>query len=186
MIEKVIDIARKAGEAIMCIYKSSDFGVETKSDDSPLTLADIQSNTIIINELQNAFNFPIVSEETPVDYEIRKHWGKYWLIDPLDGTKDFIEKNDQFTINIALIDNNLPVLGVVYIPAMDIVYWAVKGQGAFKNGNKIYNISSRNDLIGADSNFHSTPEVATFFALNNIKNIKKVGSAIKLCMLAEG
>lgn len=186
MIDQVLNIVQKAGNAIMQIYKSADFDIEVKSDDSPLTTADIAANRIITGELKKAFNLPVVSEESPVDYKIRKNWNKFWLVDPLDGTKDFIQRNDQFTINIALIENNKPILGVVNVPAMNIVYWAVQGQGAFKNGNKIYNHGNRTELIGADSNFHSTPEVKLFFKQYNINHVINIGSAIKICMLAEG
>lgn len=186
MIEKVIRIAQKAGQAIMEIYQEAVIEIEVKSDDSPLTKADLASNTIIIDELSQLSDDPIVSEETPVEYQIRKQWNRYWLVDPLDGTKDFIAKNGEFTINIALIENNKPILGVIYIPANGDLYYAQEGLGAFKNGNKIFNHSKRTELIGSDSNFHSTEAIKVFFKKNQINDIKKYGSAIKFCKLAEG
>lgn len=186
MIEEVIRIARKAGQAIMEIYQESAIEIEVKSDDSPLTKADLASNTIIIDELSELFDDPIVSEESPVEYQIRKQWNRYWLVDPLDGTKDFLAKNDEFTINIALIENNKPTLGVIYIPANGDLYHAQVGLGAFKNGDKIFNNSKRTKLIGSDSNFHSTEATQVFFKKNQINDIKKYGSAIKFCKLAEG
>ena len=186
MIQKVIFIAKKASLEIMKIYNSADFNINTKDDNSPVTKADLVSNQIIIDGLKGISDYPILTEESPVDYSIRKDWIKYWLVDPLDGTKDFIAKNGGFTINIALIENNKPILGVVYIPINDDVYYAKLNNGAYKNYTKIYNNSIRKDLIASDSNFHSTTEVQEFFIQHNITNIKKYGSSIKICKLAEG
>lgn len=186
MIEDVITIAKEASNAIMRIYASNDFGTHDKKDDSPITKADTLSNTIIIRGLQQISHYPIVTEETPVAYEIRKHWEKFWLVDPLDGTKDFIAKNGEFTINIALIEKNRPILGVVCIPATGDIYAAKCSHGAYKNGVKIFNTSSRKELIGADSNFYSTDAMKDFFEQYHIDDVRKIGSAIKICKLAEG
>lgn len=186
MINKVVDIAKKAGEKILEIYCSDNFDIEIKEDNSPLTRADLESNEIIFKELNKLYNYPILSEEKIIDYEIRKNWNKFWLIDPLDGTKDFIAKNDQFTVNIALIKNSEPILGVIYVPAKKIVYYAQKNKGAYKNGQKIFNNSKRKELIASDSVFHSTTETMDFLAINNITEIKRFGSAYKLGKLAEG
>jgi 3'(2'), 5'-bisphosphate nucleotidase len=186
LIQKVIDIAKKASSEILNIYNTNEFEINIKDDNSPVTKADLIANEIIIHGLQSISDYPILSEETPIEYDIRKNWKKYWLVDPLDGTKDFISKNGEFTINIALIENNKPIMGVVYIPISDDVYYAEHTKGAFKNGNVIFNNSKRSELIGADSNFHSTQEVINFFNDNNIKDIKKYGSSIKICKLAEG
>ena len=186
LVNKVIKIVKQASDGIMGIYMNSDFDTITKDDNSPVTKADIVANRIIIDGLSDISNYPIVTEETPVKYDIRKNWDKFWLVDPLDGTKDFIAKNNEFTINIALIEYNKPILGVVYIPVSNDIYYATLNKGAFKNNNKIYNYSNRIDLIGSDSNFHSTIETLEFFKKNNIKNIKKFGSSIKICKLAEG
>ncbi len=186
MINKIISIAQNASMEIMNIYNNQNLNIESKDDNSPVTKADLIANKIIINGLKKISDYPIVTEETPVEYSIRKEWTKFWLIDPLDGTKDFIAKNGDFTINIALIKNNKPILGVVYVPISNDVYYASKGHGAFKNGIKIYNNSNREELIGTDSNFHSTQETEDFFKKNKIKKIKKFGSSIKICKLAEG
>jgi len=188
MIKEVINIAKTTGLKILKIYDSNDFQIENKKDRerSPLTRADLESNEIIIKGLKKISVYPIVTEESYIEYEVRKKWKKFWLIDPMDGTKDFIDKNGEFTINIALVENNKPVLGVVYAPAIKLMYWAEKGKGAFKNGKKIFNSSKRKNLIGADSRFHSTKETLDFFKKYNIKIIKKYGSALKLCKLAEG
>jgi len=186
MINQVIEVAKKASKVIMKIYQSEDFNIENKDDNSPVTKADLIANKIIIDGLKEISSYPIVTEETPVEYSIRKNWNNFWLVDPLDGTKDFIAKNGEFTINIALIENNRPILGVVYIPVSDDVYYASKDKGAYKNGTKIYNNSKRKDLIGSDSNFHSTQKTKDFFKKYNINNIKRYGSSIKICKLAEG
>lgn len=186
MINKVIDICKKASKEILKIYNSDTFNVDKKDDDSPVTQADLIANEIIIKGLKEISSYPIVTEESPVEYDIRKDWDKYWLVDPLDGTKDFIAKNGEFTINIALIENNKSILGVVYIPVVDDVYYAQINNGAYKNGSRIFNNSTRKDLIASDSNFHSTTAVAEFFTTFNINKIQKFGSSIKICKLAEG
>lgn len=186
MIEQVKSIAYSAGEAILEVYRKVDPQVKYKKDDSPVTEADISSNDIILKGLKKISEFPILSEETEIPYEERKNWNKFWLVDPLDGTKDFLVKNDQFTVNIALVEGGYPLLGIVLIPAEGLCYWAEKGKSSFKNGEKIYNNSVRTDLIGSDSNFHSTQETIDFYAKHNITNIKRYGSALKFCKLAEG
>jgi 3'(2'), 5'-bisphosphate nucleotidase len=186
LIQKVISIAKEASREILEIYNSSDLDINFKSDNSPVTKADLISNKVITTGLKKISSYPIVTEESPIPYNTRKEWNKFWLVDPLDGTKDFINKNGQFTINIALIEKNKPVLGVVYIPVENDVYYAELGKGAYKNGKKIFNNSDRIDLIGTDSNFHSTQETQSFFKRYNINNIKRFGSSIKICKLSEG
>lgn len=188
MINDVIRIAKSAGEKVMAIYNDGNLEIEYKNDseNSPLTKADLAADREILLGLQKLSKFPVVSEESYVEYEKRKNWKIFWLVDPLDGTKDFIAKNGEFTINIALINGNSSVLGVVYAPALNLMYWAEKGKGAFLNGKRIYNDSKRTDLIGSDSRFHSTKETLAFLEKHNIKEIKRFGSALKICKLAEG
>jgi len=127
-------IAREAGEAILDIYhNASDFDIQSKADDSPLTIADQKANSIICAGLEALdVQYPIISEENKlVSYEVRKEWTYCWMVDPLDGTKEFIKRNGEFTVNIALIQENEVVLGVVYAPALDEMYWGGKGHGAF-------------------------------------------------------
>jgi 3'(2'), 5'-bisphosphate nucleotidase len=134
LAKKVLPIARMAGMAILSVYESgADMQVEHKSDDSPLTLADKKSNQVICDGLEELSpRFPIISEENKqVDYEVRKNYEYYWLIDPLDGTKEFIKRNGEFTVNIALVKDREVVLGIVYIPCLDEMYWAAKGEGAW-------------------------------------------------------
>lgn len=186
MIEQVKNIAYKASDAILEVYKKVDPQVKYKKDDSPVTEADEISNEVIINGLKAISSLPILTEEAEIPYEQRKAWNQFWLVDPLDGTKDFLVKNNQFTVNIALVEANRPILGVVLIPAEGLCYWAEKGKGAYKNGEKIYNNSTRTELIGSDSNFHSTEETKAYYARHKVNNIKRYGSALKFCKLAEG
>ena len=121
-----------AGKRIMEIYNSEDFAVELKKDNSPLTRADKASNKIITDILASS-NLPILSEEDDICfYEDRKSWESFWMLDPIDGTKEFIKRNGEFTVNVALIRHNSPVLGVVYVPATQVLYFAEHGFGAFK------------------------------------------------------
>ena len=127
-----IQAAIAAGAAINKVYHSEDFGVEYKSDTSPLTVADQKSHEIIMNVLQDV-DIPILSEEgkdTP--YVQRKDWERFWVVDPLDGTKEFIKRNGEFTVNIALVENNRPVLGTIFVPDRDTLYFAAQGFGAYK------------------------------------------------------
>ena len=186
MIKEIIELIQNAGKEVLNIYNSGDFQVEIKKDNSPLTKADLISNQILMDGLKKIESLPILSEECELNYRERKDWKKFWIIDPLDGTKDFIAKNGEFTINIALIENNLPILGFIYAPALGDLYWAVKNSGAFKNGKKIYNNLERKDLIGTHSRFHSNLKTTNFLKNNNISIIKEFGSALKFCKLAEG
>src|SRR5947208_3489869 len=133
-IQKIIALARTAGNEIMNVY-AQEFSVELKGDNSPLTQADKRSNTIIINGLKELYpEIPIISEETKLTaYNERKSWNTYWLVDPLDGTKEFIKKNGEFTVNIALIEHRRPTLGIVLAPASDLLWRGAAGLGADKN-----------------------------------------------------
>jgi len=191
-IEKIVDIATEAGSAIMEIYKK-DFTIEYKDDKSPLTEADLKANDIICKALIELYpNIPIMSEENKqTDYDIRKNWEYYWCIDPIDGTKEFIKKNDEFTVNIALIHKNTPVLGVVFAPAIDEMYKAKKGDGAFKNNQKLplhINQEPENKLSVVSSKSHLSEETQAFIDALDTKEIQQVskGSSLKLCMVAEG
>ncbi len=186
MLDKVIEIAKEAAAEILKIYAMQDPEVQYKKDDSPLTKADIVSNEIITKGLMAISNIPVVSEECNLPFEERKNFEKFWLVDPLDGTKDFIVKNNQFTVNIALVEGYTPVMGVIAIPAENTIYYAEKGKGAFKDGVKIECNFERSELIGSDSNFHSTQATVDFYAKHNITNIKRYGSALKFCKIAEG
>ena len=191
-IEDIKSIAKEAGDAIMEIYRR-DFDVDYKDDKSPLTEADLRSNEIICSRLEKLYGeIPIMSEENKqVEYDERKGWEYYWCIDPIDGTKEFIKKNDEFTVNIALIHNGEPVLGVVYAPAVNELYSAKKGSGAFLNGEKLplqTNEEQQKRLKVVASKSHLSEETQAFIDALDAEEIEQVsrGSSLKLCMVASG
>jgi 3'(2'), 5'-bisphosphate nucleotidase len=184
------DIARLAGDKIMQIY-SKEFEVEYKDDDSPLTIADKEANSIICTNLSSLYpNIAILSEEnTQIEYDDRKDWEYYWCIDPIDGTKEFIKRNGEFTVNIALIHKDTPVAGVVYAPAIDKMYSAKKGNGAYLNNQKLPINKSDNFYVVA-SKSHLSKETQEL--IDTLKSRypqleqKSMGSSLKLCMVADG
>ncbi|WP_258102687.1 3'(2'),5'-bisphosphate nucleotidase CysQ [Marinoscillum sp. MHG1-6] len=191
--QKLLEVAKAAaidaGEKIIEIYESGDFSVEAKSDDSPLTKADKASHHAIVGYLEQT-GLPILSEEgSAVAYEERKDWDLFWMIDPLDGTKEFIKKNGEFTVNIALIAKNTPVMGVVYTPVLKDLFWAVKGEGAFKNGSQI-SVNDKNlsdpQLKVVASRSHLNEETEQFMSRLTDPEIVSKGSSLKLLMVAEG
>jgi len=199
-IYKINSIAKKAGDEIMKIYQQ-DFEVAYKADNSPLTKADIKSNEIIAESLKDLYpGIPILSEENKeVPYNIRKNWEYFWLIDPLDGTKEFVKKNGEFTVNIALIHKDTPVLGVIYAPTPEILYYAQKDRGAFKQEKDrrpqrlpICKHTNNNNILKVIvSKSYYNQETKDF--VNNLKNKYKktiefirIGSSLKLCLIAEG
>jgi len=191
-IQDIVAIAKEAGNAIMQIYKQ-DFEIKYKQDNSPLTLADKRANDIIEHGLnQLSVNFPILSEEgKEITYEDRKHWEYFWLVDPLDGTKEFVKKNDEFTVNIALIHKDTPVLGVVYAPALDVCYWSKLGGGSYKNGQKLpcKTEKQRNTYKIIASRSHMSDETRKFIDTMRTKKEKElisIGSSLKICLVAEG
>ncbi|SHO80610.1 3'(2'),5'-bisphosphate nucleotidase [hydrothermal vent metagenome] len=190
-LKEIENIAIKAGQKVMEIY-NQDFEVEYKDDKSPLTIADIKANKIICQTLISLYpNIPILSEENKkIEYQDRVDWEYYWSIDPIDGTKEFIKKNGEFTINIALIYKDTPVLGVVYAPVLEDLYSAKKGKGAFKNGIKLPIKRDDNNLVVVASKSHLSKETEEYInnlPLNGKKLIKiSKGSSLKLCMVAEG
>ena len=191
-VQDIVTIAKEAGDAIMQVYKQ-DFEVEYKQDNSPLTLADKKANDIIETGLnQLTVNFPILSEEgRDIPYEDRKHWEYFWLVDPLDGTKEFVKKNGEFTVNIALIYKDTPVLGVVYAPAFDVCYWAKKNEGAFKDGQKLplKIVVQRNTYKIVVSRSHMSDETRVFIdaiKTSKEKELISIGSSLKICLVAEG
>lgn len=191
-IEDIKTIALNAGKAIMKIY-AEDFSIEYKDDKSPLTTADKKSNNLICESLLKLYpNIPVMSEENKeIDYNTRKDWEYYWCIDPIDGTKEFIKKNGEFTVNIALIHKDTPVLGVVYAPALDEMYYAKKGFGAYKNDKRLpleVNRKPEKFLRVVASKSHLSKETQDFIDKLETEQIDQVsrGSSLKLCMVAAG
>ena len=188
-MEDIIKIVRDAGLAILDIYNTNNLGVTIKEDKSPLTKADLISNEIIIKGLRAISDYPIITEESYVEYDDRKNWGDFWLVDPIDGTKDFIAKNGEFTINIALLKECKPVLGIIYAPAIDEIYYAESGKGALliKNGERFkLPIQKCDEYTIARSRFHDVPELNQFCNINSIFKSKTIGSALKFGRLARG
>ncbi len=182
-----------AGEEIMKIYETGDFSVESKSDFSPLTRADKMAHQKIVALLAKT-NIPILSEEgQEIPYAERSKWPVFWMVDPLDGTKEFIKKNGEFTVNIALIKNKTPVLGVVYPPVLGELYWAIKDKGAFKEcqGKSIKLTTSKRQLNESGlkviaSRSHLNEDTATYISkLDNATLISK-GSSLKFIWVATG
>ena len=197
-IQDIIKIAKDTSTAIMKIY-NQDFDVEYKTDSSPLTIADKKANEIIANALNrlpvNSFlqqNIPLLSEEgRDVPYDERKNWEYFWLIDPLDGTKEFVKKNGEFTVNIALIYKETPVLGVVYSPVLNVCYWAKRNEGAFKDGKKLpLKTKKQQDVYKiVASRSHMSNETKEFIEsidTDKEKVIISIGSSLKICLVAEG
>ena len=192
LLSEVDKIARKAGRKILEIYET-DFSVTNKEDNSPLTAADTAAHKIICHSLSILTpTIPILSEESShIDFSERKKWSQYWLVDPLDGTREFIKKNGEFSVNIALIDGNQSVLGVVYIPVIDTSYIATTDYGAYKcyekNKRRIsVRKTNKNDITVAGSRSHGNEKQRSF--ISNLKNatILSIGSSQKFCLVAEG
>jgi 3'(2'), 5'-bisphosphate nucleotidase len=195
-IQDIIRISQEAGEKILAVYHSSNFSVEAKDDASPLTQADLASHEHIVKSLSHLTpELPVLSEESQLlSYQERSQWTTFWLVDPLDGTKEFIKRNGEFTVNIALIDRGEPVLGVVHTPALGVTYYALKGEGAFKEENgQTQTITAQKDfgttLSVVASRSHAGPETqALLEKLAEVYSVQVVskGSALKLCLVAEG
>jgi len=203
-----VDAALKAGEEILEVYAMDDFGLEIKQDKSPLTLADKRSNTKIEGILKST-GIPILSEEGgEYSFKERKQWKELWVVDPLDGTKEFVKKNGEFTVNIALVQNNKPILGIIYVPVKKNLYFAAKGCGAYKideiikidefseykdlisKAIKLPSVKNKKEFVVVGSRSHMSEKTQEFInclaqAHEKIQ-IVSAGSAIKLCLVAEG
>jgi 3'(2'), 5'-bisphosphate nucleotidase len=192
----VIDLAREAGRATMTYYNApADVGVREKDDRSPVTLADEVAHDILVEGLRRIDpGTPIVSEEAAAaDFEARRGWHRFWLVDPLDGTKEFIKRRAEFTVNVGLIEGGEPVFGVVLAPALDLLYWAVKGGGAWretKDGRpeRIYSTVPvpGTPLTVVESLSHPSPELEEYLKTIPVARRVKAGSSLKFCWVAEG
>jgi len=194
LVAPVLRIARLAGEAILEVYASGDPGTTTKADSSPLTLADLCAQRVILAGLGSLTpELPLLSEESAeVPYATRRTWERYWLVDPLDGTREFLARNGEFTVNIALVVGHHPALGVVYVPARDTMYWGVPGEGAWRSvaGGPATPIRARaraaSPLRVVASRSHGGSALDAFLGQLGPHELVSVGSALKLCMVAEG
>ena len=194
----LLTTARLAGQAILEVYET-DFEVQRKDDASPLTEADLAAHRVITARLRERYpDMPILSEESTeqTPYELRRAWTRFWLVDPLDGTKEFVKRNGQFTVNIALIENSQPTLGVIYAPVLDRLYHGVVGQGAWKTEGGKQEVlplpggKERNGIVIAGSLSHPSPEMDAFIeeqrrTHGNVE-FMAMGSSLKICLVAEG
>lgn len=204
-LKTAIKASLKAGKEILKIY-NTDFEVEYKEDESPLTLADRFANEVIMSYLSKT-DIPVLSEEgRSIPYDERKDWKELWIVDPLDGTKEFVKKNDEFTVNIALVRDGIPILGVVYAPVLDELYFGMQDFGAYKMENAFDTVTTSDDFINfatrlpmqsekayfgiVASRSHLSPETTEYIdeirkGHDDIKIMSK-GSSLKIVMVAEG
>lgn len=195
---ELLNLARRASTAaskqILEVYNSSDFQTEAKSDSSPLTLADRKAHEAIVAILQSS-NLPILSEEgKSIPYEERKNWKQFWMVDPLDGTKEFIKRNGEFTVNIALIENQKPVMGVVAVPVTGEIFYATQGSGAFLQTERgVVTLPKRSsvDLTTSGirvvaSRSHMNDETQNFIDKLVDPQLVSSGSSLKFMLLASG
>ncbi|QEA40949.1 3'(2'),5'-bisphosphate nucleotidase CysQ [Pistricoccus aurantiacus] len=198
MRDRLIDGVIAAGRRVMDIYRQG-FDVELKDDQSPLTQADMASHHALLALLNSLFpDTPVLSEESePVSYATRQRWKRYWLVDPLDGTKEFIKRNDEFTLNVALVDDGVPVFGIVHAPALGedgITWWGQVDEGAFKcEGDKQRRITvsqlpdpDHKPWRVAGSRSHGQPKLKAFCAALPAHSRISMGSSLKFCLVAEG
>jgi 3'(2'), 5'-bisphosphate nucleotidase len=195
LLPEIVAIAQNAGQAILEVYADPANVVMSKSDNSPLTQADLAADREIIAGLLNLnLGWSLLSEESAqIAYEERKGWNKFWLIDPLDGTKEFIKRNGEFTVNIALIENGEPILGVVYAPVLDISYFAARDLGSFvqHGSNQAQSISTKSVTHGEPLKVVASRSHADERTVALLKNLGEhecisMGSSLKLCLVAEG
>ena len=205
LLNKAIIAALEAGKAILEIYHSGEFNVEFKGDNSPLTKADTASHNVIMSFLSKT-DIPVLSEEgRDISYEERKDWSQLWIVDPIDGTKEFIKRNGEFTVNIALIENQKTQIGVIFVPVTGELYFSTKEMGAFKvkvdlenfdvealilNGNKLPLQREDKTFTVVASRSHMSLETETYVQemrdIHGEINLISKGSSLKLCLLAEG
>lgn len=195
LLPPVVEIARQAGEAILRVYAEVNPAVEYKRDNSPLTQADLASHDIIEAGLKRvAPQWPVLSEESrEIPFDQRSGWSRFWLVDPLDGTKEFLKRNGEFTVNIALMEEGRPILGVVYAPAMDRMYYAARGAGAWKaEGAAAAAIrigrgaSGRTRVVASRSHGSGEEGLDRFTGAAEECDFIAMGSSLKFCLVAEG
>ena len=192
----VVDLVREAGRATMAYYDApATADVREKDDRSPVTLADEVAHGILVDGLRRIDpGTPVISEEAAAaDFEARRGWRRFWLVDPLDGTKEFIKRRAEFTVNVALIEDGEPVLGVVEAPALDLLYWALKGGGAWREekgaaAERIYSTvpTPGEPLTVVESLSHPSQELEEYLKTIPVAKRVKAGSSLKFCWVAEG
>ena len=198
LLKLAISASEAACKEILNVYHSKDFEMELKGDNSPLTMADKRAHQAIVKHLEPT-GLPILSEEgKDIPYEERKHWDRFWMVDPLDGTKEFIKRNDEFTVNIALIEDQKPILGVLAVPVKGVVYYAAKGLGVYKkdsvtscklrvpdkNQPVTRNLKPETRIVASRS--HMNKETEDFILKLGKTEVVSAGSSLKFMLLAEG
>ncbi len=201
LLPGIVSVARDAGAAVDEIYRQASAEVSYKADDSPLTAADLASHRVIVAGLKDlAPEIPILSEEgAERPYGSRRAWDRLWVVDPLDGTKEFIKRNGEFTVNIALVENGIPTLGVVYAPVLDRTYLAAAGEGAWRRDGegedeaqpiRATGTAGEGDASGTlavvASRSHPSPQLSAFLDHLGEHRLVSMGSSLKLCLVAEG
>ena len=195
LIDHLITLARHAGVAILSVYNDREqfSQVTLKEDDSPLTLADRASHDILSQGLRQLTpDIPVLSEEgSDMPYEIRRHWEYFWCVDPLDGTKEFLNRNDAFTVNVALVHRQTPILGVIYIPVSGALYYGSAITGSWKVTSddatvRIHTDDQAREWIAVRSRLHSGPEETAILDRYPVTKQITAGSALKFCLVAEG
>lgn len=189
----LLQLAQQAGDAILAIYNTA-FEVEKKADNSPLTAADKAAHRIIVSTLERLTpDIPVLSEEAAeAPYSTRRQWPRYWLIDPLDGTREFVKRNGEFTVNIALIEGHAPTLGVVHAPVLNTTYYGIRGEGAWKQeagqGAKAIHVTNPRQQPArvAGSRSHAGDSLLRFLDNLGDHELVSMGSSLKLCLVAEG
>lgn len=194
LLKDIVALAHRAGTAILDVYAREDFGTTYKEEGSPLTLADRAANSVIIAGL-SVFtpDVPVLSEESKAEpYEVRKNWRRLWIVDPLDGTKEFIKRNGEFTVNIALVEHGRPLLGVVYAPVPGVTYYGARGFGAFRLKDGVskaiavsgYGAGSPVKVVASRS--HRGDAIDGFLEKAGSYEVVSMGSSLKFCLVAEG
>jgi 3'(2'), 5'-bisphosphate nucleotidase len=193
ILEQLVGISRRAGDAILEWYEG-DMGITQKADSSPLTKADLASHDVIDAALTKLWSdIPVLSEESAdIPWDTRKNWQQYWLVDPLDGTKEFINRNGEFTVNIALIRDHQPVMGVVYVPVTDVCDFGARGVGAWRQQGTLAATAidvrqpAAEPAIIVGSRSHANPELASQLNQLGPHELISMGSSLKFCRVAEG
>jgi 3'(2'), 5'-bisphosphate nucleotidase len=199
LLTAVIAISKAAGQAILTIYEDGAFDTTLKADNSPLTAADLAAHRVIVSSLRHLTpDIPVLSEEsTAVAWEERQQWSRYWLIDPLDGTREFLKRNGEFTVNIALIEDGVPTLGVVYVPVFKCCYYGARGHGAWKEvAGKVTPITTlaleqgQGRLRVVESRTHRADALDAWLTRLQPRfpqlELVSMGSSLKICLVAEG
>jgi 3'(2'), 5'-bisphosphate nucleotidase len=200
LTQALIPIVSRASAAIMQVYGGG-FTVQHKDDNSPLTLADLESQRVIIEGLKLITpEVPILSEESATaPWELRKTWRELWVVDPLDGTREFVKRNGEFTVNIALVVEHEPLLGVIAAPAQGVIFWGAAGLGAFSlthggtpaaasaaTARRIHTVAPQNPLRVVGSRSHASPQTEAYLSRLGAHVLTGVGSSLKFCLLAQG